>query len=278
MLSKHVSSKLEIMQYEYFTEDENEEDDNFDFDFATREQFSYQTLANGEIMNLPASPSSPSSSSTTPFSYLYQYYQHIILPSDTLQGICLQYRVSPVILRQINTFSSSSLLLAPKKLKIPKRHDIIVREQNKESEEYKVHFIKAEFPILNEKEVRAYLELSGWILSKALDELGDDLSWEKVANTKENSFAVISSIREKMKVVKALKTSKSMQQKKQVHVKSQRYDRQPLLVVGLPLGFNSVKTDINKSIRYDAHAHLHSEFGIELKDLSNPCSTRTYCI
>lgn len=89
------------MQYEYFTEDE--EDDNLDL--TTREQFSYQTLANGEIMNL---------SSSTPFSY----YQHIILPSDTIQGICLQYRVSPVILRQINTFSSSSLLLAPKKLKV----------------------------------------------------------------------------------------------------------------------------------------------------------------
>lgn len=250
------------MQYEYFTEDE-------DFDFATREQFSYQTLANGEIMNVSVSPSSSTSATTTttPFSYPYQYYQHIILPSDTLQGICLQYRVSPVILRQINTFSSSSLLLAPKKLKIPKRHDIIVKEQNKESEEYKVHSIKAEFPILNEKEVRAYLELSGWIVNKALDELGDDLSWEKVANTKENSFAVISSIREKMNVVKAVKTSKLMQQKKQVHVKSQRYDRKPLLVVGLPLGFNSVKTDVNKFIRYDAHAHLHSEFGIELKDL-----------
>ena len=138
---------------------------------------------------------------------------------------------------------------------------------SRESEEYKIHFIKAEFPILNEKEVRAYLELSGWILDKALDELGDDLSWEKMANEKENSFAVISSIRRKMKVVKAVKTSKLIQQKKQVHVNSQNYDRQPLLVVGLPLGFNAVETDGDKSIRYDSHAHFHSEFGIELRDL-----------
>lgn len=151
---------------------------------------------------------------------------------------------------------------------------------SRESEEYKVHFIKAEFPILNEKEVRAYLEFSGWVLSKALDELKDDLSWER-ANTKENRLA-ISSIREKMKVIKAVKKSRLLQQKKQARVKLQKYDREPLLVVGLPLSFNAVKSDVNRTIRYNTHAnaraHLHSEFGIELKDLSNACSTGTYCV
>lgn len=48
------------------------------------------------------------------------YYQHIVLPSDTVQGICIRYKISWRRLGQINGFSGKNLGLAPKILWIPK--------------------------------------------------------------------------------------------------------------------------------------------------------------
>lgn len=44
---------------------------------------------------------------------------HVVQPTDTLQGICLRYRITPTELRQGNMFSGSNLALAPSKLLIP---------------------------------------------------------------------------------------------------------------------------------------------------------------
>lgn len=83
------------------------------------------------------------------------FYYHLILPSDTIQGICLQYKISAAKLRQINMFSGSSLRLAPKRLKIPV-HSGITSYQNIETNEYKIHFLQAEFAKLNSNEIREY--------------------------------------------------------------------------------------------------------------------------
>jgi len=48
------------------------------------------------------------------------YIEHTVLPTDTLQGLCLKYKITPTKLRQINGFSGSNLHLAPAVLKIPK--------------------------------------------------------------------------------------------------------------------------------------------------------------
>mmetsp|Transcript_25152 Transcript_25152/g.50323 ORF Transcript_25152/g.50323 Transcript_25152/m.50323 type:complete len:528 (+) Transcript_25152:259-1842(+) len=47
------------------------------------------------------------------------YLEHVVLPTDTLQGLCLAYKISATKLRMENNFSGNSLQMAPKKLKIP---------------------------------------------------------------------------------------------------------------------------------------------------------------
>lgn len=88
------------------------------------------------------------------------YMEHIVLPSDTLQGICLAYKTSGTRLRQANHFSGSHLSSAPKKLIIPLSKKAIrcgyIHIQNKETKEYKIHAVMAELPAeVKEAEARA---------------------------------------------------------------------------------------------------------------------------
>jgi len=55
----------------------------------------------------------------SPSSSFSSYMEHKVLPTDTLQGLCLAYKISAVKLRMANKFSGNSLILAPKTLKIP---------------------------------------------------------------------------------------------------------------------------------------------------------------
>ncbi|KAL7515181.1 hypothetical protein ACHAXN_012516 [Cyclotella atomus] len=48
-----------------------------------------------------------------------EYIEHIVLPTDTLQGICLAYKVSAMRLKKENGFSGNNIQLGPKRLKIP---------------------------------------------------------------------------------------------------------------------------------------------------------------
>jgi len=80
------------------------------------------------------------------------YVEHIVLPSSTIQGICLFYNVNATKLRQWNGFSGSSLLLAPKRLIIPQK-DGQLKMQNQTSE-FKIHKMLYEFPTLKENEVK----------------------------------------------------------------------------------------------------------------------------
>jgi hypothetical protein len=88
------------------------------------------------------------------------YMEHVILPSDTLQGICLAYKTSGTSLRQVNQFSGSNLSGAPKKLLIPLSKKAIrsgyIHIQNKETKEYKIHAVMADLPAdVKESEARA---------------------------------------------------------------------------------------------------------------------------
>jgi hypothetical protein len=102
---------------------------------------------------------------------------------DTLQGICLQYKIKPAKLRQMNRFSGSNLNLAPKKLLLPKFHKGVgVREQDRTtSKEFKVHFVIATYQFMNLKEATSYLKiLFKWDLGNALKSIESDLVWESV--------------------------------------------------------------------------------------------------
>jgi len=84
-----------------------------------------------------------------------EYVEHTVLPTDTLEGICLKYKVSSRALKRANgNFLGSYLLLAPKKLFIPvsKQKSGSIRKQNTDSEYYKRHSFLAEFPHLSSSE------------------------------------------------------------------------------------------------------------------------------
>ena len=108
------------------------------------------------------------------------YVLHTVLPSDTLVGLCLRYKIKPTALRQVNKFSGSNLLLAPSKLYIPLCGGVTaINLQDKTCPEYKLHEFLAELPHLRQAEGRAYLELSDWNLQEALQNARDDELWEE---------------------------------------------------------------------------------------------------
>jgi hypothetical protein len=89
------------------------------------------------------------------------YLEHVVLPTDTLQGICLAYKINTTRLRQANCFSGNSLSLAPKKLVIPLSKQAyrsgFIRVQDTDAKEYKLHALLAEFPDLSITEAKAYV-------------------------------------------------------------------------------------------------------------------------
>ena len=88
----------------------------------------------------------------------FDYVEHVVMPSDTFQGLCITYKISAVRLRQVNMFSGTNLKLAPKKLIIPVKKKLIqagkIRLQDKNSIEYKAHSFQAIFPDMIMSEVR----------------------------------------------------------------------------------------------------------------------------
>lgn len=87
------------------------------------------------------------------------YTEHIVLPSDTLQGICLAYGISATRLRQANHFSGNSLTMAPKKLIVPFSMKAIrsgfVKVQDQDSREYKIQAFLVDVPFLKEPDAQA---------------------------------------------------------------------------------------------------------------------------
>lgn len=87
------------------------------------------------------------------------YVEHIVLPTDTLEGVCLAYKVSASSLRRANHFSGNSLHSAPKKLLIPLSKQALrtgfIRVQDTDTKEYKLSYFQAEYPDINATEARA---------------------------------------------------------------------------------------------------------------------------
>ncbi len=130
------------------------------------------------------------------------YIYHVVLPTDTLQGLCLAYKLSATRLRMENNFSGNSLQLAPKKLRIPNNvaksnklsslsskgeggvgggnnnnKGVMIRVQDTTSKEYKLYAFVAEIPSMELVEAKAYLDLSNWDLEEALRSAREDEGW-----------------------------------------------------------------------------------------------------
>ena len=112
---------------------------------------------------------------------VHHIIEHIILPSDTFQGICLSYRISATKLRQTNRFSGTNLALAPRKLFIPisRRNRALIKLQNHDCNEFKIYCLLAEVPLLSKRAAKAYLIMTDFDLCKAIDEATSDLQWEE---------------------------------------------------------------------------------------------------
>jgi hypothetical protein len=109
------------------------------------------------------------------------YVVHTVLPTDTLAGLCLRYKTKPTLLRQVNKFSGSNLLLAPSKLIIPLDGKDIstVKIQDTSCPEYKLHALVAEYPHLRRTEAKAYLEMNDWNLEESIQSVREDEAWEE---------------------------------------------------------------------------------------------------
>ena len=112
------------------------------------------------------------------------YITHVVLPTDTLQGLCLAYKISATRLRMENGFSGNSLQMAPKKLRIPNNvkgvpstKGMMIRTQDTSSKEYKLYAFVAELPSMELVEAKAYLDLSNWDLDEALRSAREDEGW-----------------------------------------------------------------------------------------------------
>jgi LysM repeat protein len=114
------------------------------------------------------------------------YLEHIVQESDTFEGICLRYKLTPSELRRANGFSGSNLQLAPNPLKIPTAN---ITATNAEAvalgsddgalpraltTEQVIQVLIKDCPGLSRTEANAYLELNDWEISEALKNAKED--------------------------------------------------------------------------------------------------------
>jgi hypothetical protein len=101
--------------------------------------------------------------------------EHIIVPGDTLQGLCLRYRVSAVELRRHNNFSGNNISYL-KKLRIPIDHSMPVIRQSEDSHEVMIQKFR-QITHENVTEAKYYMEESGWDIKRALEAWHSDSTW-----------------------------------------------------------------------------------------------------
>eukprot|EP00640_Fibrocapsa_japonica_P003674 CAMPEP_0113935320 /NCGR_PEP_ID=MMETSP1339-20121228/2478_1 /TAXON_ID=94617 /ORGANISM="Fibrocapsa japonica" /LENGTH=296 /DNA_ID=CAMNT_0000937417 /DNA_START=81 /DNA_END=971 /DNA_ORIENTATION=+ /assembly_acc=CAM_ASM_000762 len=103
------------------------------------------------------------------------FMSHVVLPGDTLIGICLRYRVKAQELRRINNFHGDFFRLC-KTLLIP------INAKNQEISKALTHEQKKQIFVnvsrLGSKEAEYYLSQSEWRLKKALSVWREDALWE----------------------------------------------------------------------------------------------------
>lgn len=103
--------------------------------------------------------------------------EHVVMPHDTLQGLCLRYRVSANTIRRVNMFSGSAIQFK-KVLRIPiesgvavelqvDSHDLLLQKFRNETGEGLL-------------EARVYMEDAAWDLSAALAAWRQEESWEQI--------------------------------------------------------------------------------------------------
>eukprot|EP01039_Chlorochromonas_danica_P006425 gene6425-7084_t len=112
--------------------------------------------------------------------------EHVVMPEDTLQGLCLRYRVSAVDLRRANLFSGNNFHFK-KTLRIPLVAGSIIQPQL-DSPEVKLQlFVNATGE--GRVEARLYLEDHNWDVDKAIKAWKEDENWNNDHQEASSSFA-----------------------------------------------------------------------------------------
>ena len=115
---------------------------------------------------------------------------HLVMSNDTIQGICLKYRISVADLRRVNMFSGNNIK-SFKILKIPIEPGVPFITQM-ETQEYILQKFKNETNE-NTTEAKIYLEDSSWDYDKALASWKDDDKYLKQHSQELNRFSSSSS-------------------------------------------------------------------------------------
>lgn len=123
------------------------------------------------------------------------YLYHTVLPTDTLMGISLRYKTKVNMLQRTNQFTGTNLILAPPKLLIPLQSmssvlgpdgkklllntSLVLPKQDMNSKEYKLQVISMQFASLCTSERRAYLDMNRWDVKATIENIREDIEWEK---------------------------------------------------------------------------------------------------
>jgi len=110
------------------------------------------------------------------------FIEHAILPTDTFQGICLQYKVTPTELRRANRIMSGSnnLNLMPNPLRIPMNKKYLQQQEERSTPSasltpaQKMQRLRHAFPRLATTEAKCYLELNDWNVEQAIENAQED--------------------------------------------------------------------------------------------------------
>jgi len=114
---------------------------------------------------------------------LSPFVEHHISSSDTFQGICLRYKITPLKLRRANGgFTGDNLGLVPNPLKIPRTDamtTVAIAEEVKDghcslTQSQVVGVLLKECRGMSRSEARAYLMLNDWDLAEALENAHQD--------------------------------------------------------------------------------------------------------
>lgn len=118
------------------------------------------------------------------------YIEHVVLPTDTLQGLCIRYKITAPKIRQANRFTGTNLLLAPSTLLIPLNKDHVISGricvQDRNSREFKVQAFLDKVIGMSSKEANAYLDMADNDLEEAVRDALDDKEWEKSQQGRSN--------------------------------------------------------------------------------------------
>jgi LysM repeat protein len=101
---------------------------------------------------------------------------HKVLPTDTIQGICLKYKISPHELRKANHFTGDNLYLAPETLIIPTKN--VIDPKSVKMSQFLQAVSQSSKKSIGEKEAIAYLDINNWDVDIAVNMAMDDLIYE----------------------------------------------------------------------------------------------------